>query len=240
MIGSCFKDQGDKRKLHALARTSTILGGQVEERLQLPHVLLEARLALLHAFEEKRGEEAHRDSQHLRDALARHGILEEGERAHREHHATKGAGRELANGALGVGGVFERAHARVGKAVGIGVEAEAEHAVVERTRRVEGLRVEGDACGAYRCGATVNEWWRGKHGSAVRAGYARVSEALTSAKAQRRQRRLGRLEDEGGRQREESEHDCGGECVALEYRECRTGSRVHRHERSTLDDVWPR
>ena len=76
--------------------------------------------------------------------------------------------------------------------------------------------------------------------SAVRAGYARVSEALTSAKAQRRQRRLGRLEDEGGRQREESEHDCGGECVALEYRECRTGSRVHRHERSTLDDDWPR
>ena len=136
--------------------------GQVEERLQLPHVLLEARLALLHAFEEKRGEEAHRDSQHLRDALARHGILEEGERAHREHHATKGAGRELANGALGVGGVFERAHARVGKAVGIRVEAEAEHAVVERTRRVEGLRVERDACGANRCGATVNEWWRGK------------------------------------------------------------------------------
>ena len=57
--------------------------------------------------------------------------------------------------------------------------------------------------------------------SAVRAGYARVSEALTSAKAQRRQRRIGRLKDEGGRQREESEHDCGGECVALEYRECR-------------------
>lgn len=59
------------------------------------------------------------------------------------HHSAKGARRESTNWALAVRRVLDRAHAGIGKGVGIAVERGAKASMVHSADGIERLRVEG-------------------------------------------------------------------------------------------------